>query len=110
MISLDNRKTTLEARLAYLNGKLLEIEHDLDQEPTRDFEDYATEHEDDEVLERLGTAGQQEIRAIKAALDRIARGEYGICRKCRADILPARLDVLPYTPICKECARKAQYA
>lgn len=52
----------------------------------------------------MGTSGQQEIRAITAALARIDADEYGFCVKCGAEIGEARLDVLPYTPFCRKCA------
>ncbi len=104
MVSLQDRKKQLTDRLQALNTRLHGIEDVLETEPTRDFEDYATEHEGDEVLESLGQAGLDEIRMIQAALERIEEGEYGICQRCGADIQPERLDVLPYTPICRTCA------
>jgi RNA polymerase-binding transcription factor DksA len=41
---------------------------------------------------------------IEAALDRIASGSYGTCASCGDPIGEARLDVLPYTPVCADCA------
>ncbi|WP_416173452.1 TraR/DksA family transcriptional regulator [Cypionkella sp.] len=52
----------------------------------------------------MGNAGLLEIRRIKAALARIAAGDYGICAKCGQDITSERLDVLPDTPFCRNCA------
>lgn len=43
-----------------------------------------------------------------AALDRIDRGSYGRCENCRQDILPERLEVVPYTRHCTSCAQKLQ--
>ncbi|MEY4873108.1 MAG: hypothetical protein RLZZ563_2438, partial [Pseudomonadota bacterium] len=67
-------------------------------------EELATEREADEVLEGMGLSGQQEIRMIEAALARVAEGNYGICVNCGNDIGDARLDVLPFTPFCRDCA------
>lgn len=100
----SQRKAELEARLKQLQGRLAGIEEELDSHDAKDWEELATEREGDEVLERLGQGGQAEIRMIEAALGRIAAGEYGHCAKCGAEIGDARLDVLPYTPFCKECA------
>ena len=108
MTTLAERRKTLEDRLAYLRRRLAGIETELDHEPTHDFEDYATEHEDDEVLERLGTSGQQEIRAIEAALKRMDAGEYGFCVRCGDEVEAERLDLLPFAPFCKTCAQAAQ--
>ncbi len=56
------------------------------------------------MLEDLGAAGAQEIRMIEAALQRIERGEYGICVVGGDPISAERLDVLPQTPKCRNCA------
>lgn len=104
MTSLETRKAQLEARLAELNERLHEIEDALDDEAPADAEDRASEREDDEVLEDLGNQGLQEIQMIRAALDRIRNGSYGDCVKCGAPISEKRLDLLPYTPFCRDCA------
>lgn len=104
MTSTHTRKVQLETRLADLETRLVGIEAELDSHQTPDWEELATERESDEVLEGMGVSGQLEIRQIKAALQRIAEGEYGSCAKCGADIGDERLDVLPYTPFCRNCA------
>lgn len=105
MTSLATRKSQLEGRLADLKGRLVGIEAELDSHHSVDWEDLATEREGDEVLEGMGLSGQQEIRRIEAALQRLAAGEYGYCVKCGAEIGEARLDALPYTPFCRSCAQ-----
>ena len=62
------------------------------------------ERESDEVLEDLGLSAQHEMRMIDAALRRVEDGEYGYCVKCGAQIAEERLDVLPATPFCRDCA------
>ena len=104
MTSLDARKAQLLARLDDLKGRLSGIESELDSHDSRDWEELATEREGDEVLESMGVSGQQEIRKIEAALARIAQGEYGFCAKCGAEIAQERLDLLPHTPFCRNCA------
>ena len=104
MTSIEKRKEALEARLAELTGRLQEIEEELESHTTADWEELAVEREHDEVLENMGLSGQQEIRAINAALARIEDGSYGFCVRCGADISEERLDVLPYAPLCKTCA------
>ena len=104
MTSLDTRKAQLEARLADLNARMAGIESELESHQSADWEELATEREGDEVLEGMGLSAQQESRMIMAALQRIADGDYGTCVKCGAEIGAARLDVLPYTPFCRDCA------
>ena len=101
---LTQRKTMLEARLAELGERLETIDHELDSHHDPDWEELAVQREGDEVLEATGRAGQAEIPLIRAALQRIAIGSYGTCARCGADIAEARLDALPWTPVCQDCA------
>ncbi len=104
MANIETRKSQLEARLGELKDRLLNIEDVLDDQPSKDVEDRASEREDDEVLEKLGLSGQKEIQMIEAALRRVETGTYGDCAKCGDTIAEERLDLLPYTPLCRNCA------
>jgi len=104
MTTIDTRKAALEARLAELQGRLVRIEDELEQPASDNFSEQATEREDEEVLEDLGAAGVQEIRRIEAALDRIRQGTYGTCVNCGDPIDEKRLDAVPATPLCADCA------
>ena len=97
-------KTRITARIAELNARLHVFEHELDAARPKDWEDAATERESDEVLEQLGSSGQAEIVLLEAALRRIEDGSYGICSTCGADILPERLEAVPYAVLCRKCA------
>lgn len=105
MTPISTRKATLEARQVDLLNRIGGIKEELSSHNETDWEELATQREGDEVLEGMGNEAQTELRAIKAALDRVASGDYGTCQKCGAPIGEARLDVLPYTPFCKECAK-----
>jgi RNA polymerase-binding transcription factor DksA len=104
MTDLAERRRQLQERLATLEERLHEIEDELDSHQSKDWEELAVEREGDEVLERLGVSGQAEIARIRAALARIEEGEYGYCTKCGAEIAQERLDLLPWTPHCRDCA------
>jgi DnaK suppressor protein len=41
---------------------------------------------------------------IDAALERIEVGQYGKCVQCEGAIPKARLNAIPYTPVCIKCA------
>jgi DnaK suppressor protein len=51
---------------------------------------------------------QVALEAIADALERIQDGSYGSCVECGKTIPKARLDVLPYTPMCIACATKLE--
>ncbi len=102
--SIDERRAQLTKRREYLVDRLTRIETRLEDAPNPDWEEEAQESENDEVLEDLGLAGQEEIRAIDAALARIETGSYGACVTCDEPISQERLDLVPYTPFCKDHA------
>lgn len=97
-------KITLEARLKDLDARLHGIEAELDETPSPDVEERATEREGDEVLEQLGNAGLVEIEQINAALKRIEDGEFGSCTACGEEISDERLSVVPHAAMCRNCA------
>lgn len=105
MKSIEERKTQLEARREFLQGRIAGIGAELDSHESKDWEDMATEREADEVLEDLGQSAQTELRMIDAALGRMDEGEYGYCVTCGDEIAEDRLDLLPGTPFCARHAR-----
>lgn len=105
MASVAEREKTLRQRLEELENRLAGIEVELESHHSRDWEELATERESDEVLEGIGQSGLEEIEKIRAALGRIEDGSYGICLKCGDEISSERLDVVPATPFCRNCAR-----
>jgi RNA polymerase-binding transcription factor DksA len=106
MTTLKAREKQLKTRLAELDGRLQRIEDHLEEAPNPDWEEEAQESEMDEVLEGLGQAGSTEMQAIYAALERIKKGTYGDCTRCGEEISEERLNVLPHTPLCKDCAHE----
>jgi RNA polymerase-binding transcription factor DksA len=48
------------------------------------------------------------LEQIQRALSRLDQGEFGYCLECKRDIPAARLEALPYTPYCVECARRLE--
>ncbi len=104
MTDYGKHKNALLKRLSELDKRLHKIEAELEVPHSKDWEDAAVEHEGDEVLEGLGTSGQEEIRRIQAALERVREGNYGYCLKCGEEIAAARLEVVPEAPLCGVCA------
>lgn len=102
---LPRRHRQLTDRLRDLTRRLHGIEDELQTHHDPDWPDRAAQTEQDEALIALGDEGRQEIRAIRAALDRMAAGDYGRCTVCGAPIADARLDLLPWTPFCATHAR-----
>ncbi len=104
MKNVEHWRKRLTDRLGELEARLGDIENDLDETPSKDFEERASERESDEVLEGLGSSGLAEIRMIRAALDRIDQGEYGYCVECGEPISEERLEIVPHAAKCARCA------
>lgn len=62
------------------------------------------------TMEKLQNSLQQnemdEVRLIDDALDRINRGEYGVCTECSNPIPEKRLETFPYAARCVACQEK----
>lgn len=101
-------RAALAARLDDLGARTARIEADLAEPISRDWEEAATEQEDDEALMGEDAVLAREMAAISAAIARIDEGSYGSCARCGEDIAPARLAAIPEAALCIGCARHAE--
>jgi RNA polymerase-binding protein DksA len=67
--------------------------------------DIGTENYDQEFTLGLIENEQGTLELVNEALDRLARGTYGRCEECGEPISKPRLQALPYTRHCIQCAR-----
>lgn len=96
---LEVRRQELAARLHAVRA---------DQSRTReplslDWADRATQRENDDVVDAIGSSVQTELSRIEAALHRIEVGTFGRCVSCGAPIEVARLCAIPYAERCSRC-------
>jgi len=96
--------SSLKARLATLEADIARLDTETSQQLSPSFNEQANELEDLATNESLEARHKAEIQQIRAALNRIDAGSYGICDNCGADIAPARLDVQPDATRCINCA------
>ena len=97
-------RASLEMRLDTLLARVRKIEGDLRQSHDRDWEERATELENDDVLEGLDELGRAEVRELRAALHRMDAGGYGLCVGCGGAIGAERLQAVPTATTCRMCA------
>ena len=114
--TLDRFRSVLEEERTRLRA-LLE-EHELERENARLAESAAERSPDPSSAEGGSMAFEYEkelsvdantedlLRKAENALERLKQGAYGICESCDTAIPVARLDVLPYTTLCVECAQR----
>jgi RNA polymerase-binding transcription factor DksA len=70
--------------------------------------DLGTDNFDQEFTLGLIENEQTTLDQIVRALGRIAQGTFGKCQECGGPIAKSRLQALPYTAYCIECARKME--
>jgi len=49
------------------------------------------------------------LREVRAALDRIADGSYGVCLHCEDDISQKRLKAVPWATLCIACQEDSDH-
>ena len=70
--------------------------------------DVGTENYDQEFTLSLIENEQSTLEQVLTALGRIEAGTYGRCEECQEAIAKPRLQALPYTRHCIQCARKLE--
>jgi RNA polymerase-binding transcription factor len=104
MAQYDHIRANLERQRTDLLARLEQLRQDLRRPNNPDFAEQATERENDEVLDALDGASRAELAAIGRALARIESGDYGTCAGCGEAIPIKRLEVLPFSVYCVNCA------
>ena len=110
MKEYHEEKQTLIGMLEELNLRLNRITDNVrhtDAPLENDFEELATQNENDEVMDYLGNSARAEIGLIEQAIARIDSGRYGICEVCGEPISKERLAAVPYSNSCIKCASQA---
>ncbi len=100
----QDKKEQLKKLQLEMTKRLESLKKDLSRGYSSDSEEQALERENDEVTEDLRDETEQELIQINEALSRIEKGEYGICKSCGNTINPDRLEILPYSTLCINCA------
>lgn len=110
-INYDEVRQNLISMLEELDERLTKITNDVrhsDEEIEKDWEEQATQNENNEVQDFLGNSARVEIIAIKQAISRIDSGDYDTCQTCGDTINPERLKAVPFSVQCIKCASLAQ--
>ena len=94
----------LLVKKAQLSKRIAAIEADFKKGRSADFSEQTTESENDEVLDEIHHEAKVELSLICQALQRIENGRYGVCQQCDEMIGEQRLQAIPYTTCCIDCA------
>jgi RNA polymerase-binding transcription factor len=107
---LTRFRKELESQLAAAAHHGAATVHDLSVsgEELPDPNDRATRESDLDSELRLADRDRQLVPKIRAALQRMAKGTFGLCTACGQPIALARLRARPVTDLCIECKREAE--
>jgi DnaK suppressor protein len=100
---LTKRRDAL--RLA-LSGDMTSLREVAAEEFVGDTVDAAVDAANEEVNMQLVEIESRELEQIEHALNMMTRGVYGRCEFCGGKIAVDRLNALPYTNSCIDCARE----
>ena len=68
-----------------------------------DISDHAARTYNWQLEGELDEQEWQKLKQIDVAIEKIAKGEYGVCTQCEDSIPEARLEVVPFTEFCTQC-------
>ncbi|WP_286264112.1 TraR/DksA family transcriptional regulator [Thalassotalea atypica] len=94
----------LTAKKQQLSQRIEAITNDFQKGRSADFAEQTTECENDQVLNVIRDEAKEELKQINHALQRIKDDAFGQCTECGEQIAQARLNALPYTDFCINCA------
>lgn len=107
---LETKKKQLEQELSSFATKDPGIKGDWDTKyprvPGGDLEDAAGEVEEYSTKLHIEFSLENQLKEVQSALERIAKGQYGLCQNCGKEILKERLLAMPESQHCTECAAK----
>lgn len=109
LAELEQRRDALRRQLdEHRRGRsAVERAHDM---LTQDGDDAPQRLPEREIANALTEHEQRELDAVVAALERLARDEYGVCSDCGVDIPYDRLKVEPGALRCVGCESRREQA
>ena len=100
----EHLRQELELKKAELQGRLDRVKANVRRGLETDSKERAKQLEDSEVVDALGNEAREELQKISAALERMDRGDYGLCADCGIPIASLRIEANPYAGECIDCA------
>lgn len=102
-LNIDHIKENLLAERDFLFTKLNGNDLSVDDTETPDPVDLAVQNYSKNVLLAVSENDSRQLQMIDEALGRIEDEEYGTCQNCGNDIMPKRLQAIPWARYCLNC-------
>lgn len=99
-------RAQLDAEREHLTIQLDELESGSDESLAFDenFADSAQVAAEQGENRELATSLRKQLEDVDRALERLDEDTYGLCANCGDPIAPERLQAMPATPFCIDCA------
>jgi DnaK suppressor protein len=106
----EELRTLLEERRAELQNKLRSLRETLpaDNDNVKDTEEQSVDDFVQEVDFALMQMKSETLLRIDEAILRLEDGTYGLCTECGTEISEARLQALPFAPLCRGCQEEVE--
>jgi len=111
----DKQLPLIKKRLLQLRTEMIDevrgsfaASQTLGQDGVPDIGDMSVHTYSRDVLLNLSETQRRTLLDIDAALDRLAKGEYGLCVRCEEEISPRRMEVRPFSRYCVECKAEVE--
>src|SRR5437773_5663576 len=108
---LDYYKKKLQSRREELMRTIARTEEEgrqADDDQTVDLADKAANSYTKEFLFGMTNSDRSMLAMIDEALKRIKTSEYGLCANCQEELLPKRLEAVPWAKHCVTCQEKKE--
>lgn len=108
-IDTGHYKQLLESKEQELNDEIARFTEEARESQTAEVEDpldEVTSSQAKAAAFSVSSIAAETLSAVRAALQRIESGEYGICVDCGREIGAKRLEAVPWTPYCIEDQEK----
>jgi len=86
----------------------LRAEREGNKDEGMDTYDLASEERDREINFILSDRERVKIKQIDDALERIEEGTYGVCESCGLEVAEERLEIMPFTRLCRDCQQEQE--
>ena len=110
-VPYEQLKTALLAERAALTEELNDLNSTIKEEAvgysTHPADDGTTAFDQERDL-TMQVNVENTLQLVSDALDRFANGTYGLCLNCGQEIDAARLEAIPYAPLCLSCQSKLE--
>lgn len=102
---MSSARKRLQADLREAEKELQELDKQLDHRPDLGLGEGGTGAYSWEMALARKERVIARIDALREAMTRVREGTYGRCDRCGAQIDSERLEILPTTSLCADCAR-----